>query len=264
MKWYERQKQLYAQKNQPEAPAQPEQAAAPRYEEPQAQQYEEPMTQYEDIVQPEEQYEQPVDQEGYDSSYDNAQYDEMLHEDPAYQTSDELAQNEYEQQVYDQEEPYTEPMFANSGMPTNAAYETTTISKGSILTGNIETDGDLIIRGHVKGDIICNANLSVFGVVEGIINCNNAYLEDAIVVGDIGCSGNLQITQSSTVDGNIEAYELLNGGHIKGNAVVAEGIRFSSTSVIVGDISANDLQVDRGAVIQGNVVIRQEIYFNGQ
>lgn len=263
MKWYERQKQLYAQKNKEEAPVQP-QAATPQYEEPQPQQYEEPFTQYEEPVQPDEQFEQQMGQEAYDESYEHQAYDEMLNEEPAYQQNDEFEQPTYEAQQPFAEEVYAQPAYTNATMGSHEAYETTTISKGSVLTGNIETDGDLIIRGHVKGDIICNANLSVYGVVEGIINCNNAYLDQAIVVGDIGCSGNLQMSESSTVDGNVEAYDLLNGGHIKGNATVAEGIRFLSTSVIVGDISANDLQVERGAVIQGNIVIRQEVYFEGR
>ena len=120
----------------------------------------------------------------------------------------------------------------------------------------------MIIQGHVKGDILCNANLSVYGIVEGTISCSNAYLDNAIVVGDIGCGGNMQVSESSTINGNVEAYELLNGGRIKGNAMVSEGVRFLSTSAIVGDISANDIQVERGAVIQGNIIIRQEIYFN--
>jgi len=35
-----------------------------------------------------------------------------------------------------------------------------------------------------------------------------------------------------------------------------------STSAIVGDMNANAIQVDRGAVIQGSITIRQDVYFN--
>lgn len=245
MKWYERQKQLYAQKNEPEQPSQPqEDVYTSSYVEPEVQEpvYEEPN--YQEDVQEEELYEQPVDEPVYeDEHFDNNQFDEMM------------GDNEY------YEEP---PRFTNPQVPPMPSYDATTISKGTVLQGNIETDGDLVIQGHVKGDIICNANLSIFGVVEGTINCNNAYFDNAILVGDIGCSGNMQLSESTTIDGNVEAYDILNGGRIKGNVTVAEGIHFLATSAIVGDVSASNIEIERGAVIQGNVTIRQEIYFEGK
>lgn len=241
MKWYERQKQLYAQKNEPEQPSpSQEDVYASAYEEPevQASAYEEANIQEE--IQ-EERYEQPVD--AYEEAFDNNQFDEMMGDSGYY------------------EEP---SRFANPQVPPMQEDVATTISKGTILHGNIETDGDLIIQGHVKGDIICNANLSIFGVVEGTINCNNAYFDNAVLVGDIGCSGNMQLSESTTIDGNVEAYEILNGGRIKGNVTVAEGIHFLATSAIVGDVSAGNIEIERGAVLQGNVTIRQEVYFEGR
>lgn len=242
MKWYERQKQLYAQKSQAEEPV------APR-EEPISSIYEgvipneEPV--YEEVSQDTAQqyYEEMVEEDQYEETYEDEQLDEILEEDSPY------IPNEH---------------FTSVNIPAMEEMdqsEATTISKGTNLIGNIETDDDLIIRGHIKGDIICNGNLSVYGVVEGTINCANAYFDEAIIVGDIGCSGNLQLTATSTIDGNVEAFEVMNGGRIKGNAVVAQSIHFLSTSAIVGDISANDIDIERGAVIQGNINIRQEVYF---
>jgi len=238
MKWYERQKQIYAQKNQPDPYTQPKKDAA-AYEE------QEPI-QTQDVNET---------QEPQDANHANA-YDEMLNENgnpDAFEQPEEM----YRQEA----ETYNEPPFRSLHMAQHEE-DATTISKSTSIIGNIETDGDLIIKGHVKGDILCNASLSVYGVVEGTISCNNAYLDNAMVIGDIGCSGNMQVTQSSTVNGNVEAYELLNGGRIKGNAAVTQSIRFLATSAIVGNISANDIQVERGAIIQGNVTIRQEVYFN--
>lgn len=244
MKWYERQKQLYAQKNEPEQPSQPqEDAFTSSYVEPEAQEpvYEEEML-AEDMQ--EEIYEQPIDESAYEEAdFENHQFDEMM------------GDNEY----YEENAHY-----ANTQVPPIQDYQATTISKGTMLQGNIETDGDLVIQGHVKGDIICNANLSIFGVVEGTINCNNAYFDNAVLVGDIGCSGNMQLSESTTIHGNVEAYEILNGGRIKGNLTVAEGVHFLATSAIVGDVSASNIEIERGAVLQGNVTIRQEIYFEGK
>lgn len=272
MKWYERQKQMYAQKNQNQTPKQPQQTAANT------------QAQEQEIIQPQVNAEAQSAQ----SSYGNDAFDEMLKEDnyqayeqePSYQDTQsyeaiqdqrdhqpyENTQSYQEDESYEQTQSYAERSYQRSQFTANqnksSGEDTTTISKSTVIHGNIEADGDLVIQGHVQGDILCNANLSIYGIVEGTISCNNAYLDNAIVVGDIGCGGNMQVSESSTINGNVEAYELLNGGRIKGNAMVSEGVKFLSTSAIVGDVSANDIQVKRGAVIQGNIIIRQEVYFN--
>ncbi len=235
MKWYERQKQLYAQKNQPE-PQPQEQPQEAYYAE------DDPTQSSTEAVNPQE-------------AYEDTQLNEMM-QDPdmnnGYGNEQIINEHDYQNERYAQ-------AYQSRKQPS---LEATTISKGTLINGNIEAEGDLIIRGHIKGDVLCNANLSVYGVVEGTISCNNALFDNASVIGDIGCSGNMEITQSSTINGNVEAFELLNGGRIKGNATVAQGVHFLSTSAIVGDINANDIQVDRGAVIQGTITIRQEVYFN--
>lgn len=232
MKWYERQKQQYAQKNQPQTPIQPqdtdytENEMDTAYREDEFMQEQTVNTQNEDSLQKQE--------------YESSQY------------------NDQEMQEYENDDYYADSFQTVN--PTE--MDATTISKGTLINGNVEADGDLIIYGHIKGDVLCNANLSVYGVVEGTISCTNAFFDNAMIKGDIGCSGNMEITESSTIDGNIEAYNLLNGGRIKGNATVTEAVHFLSNSAIVGDMNANAIQVDRGAVIQGSVTIRQDVYFN--
>lgn len=111
---------------------------------------------------------------------------------------------------------YQNDYYTDSFQTVNhSETDKTTISKGTVINGNVEADGDLIIRGHIKGDVLCNANLSVYGVIEGTISCTNAFFDNALIMGDIGCSGNMEISESSTINGNIEAYNLLNGGRIK-------------------------------------------------
>ncbi len=276
MKWYERQKQTYAQKNQQKTPIQPQQNTAqaqnPQFQQPQ-ESFEPQNTYAKDA------FDDMLKEDNYQNVQPDTNYDNMEAMSQSYEQGQDYEQalDEQSEPLYDNEtsydhaptyhEPnYNQQNYKRSTFPSqhsnNDSGQATTISKSTVINGNIETDGDLLIHGHVKGDILCNANLSIYGIVEGTISCSNAYLDNAIVVGDIGCGGNMQITESSTIDGNVEAYELLNGGRIKGNAMVSESVRFLSTSAIVGDVNANDIEVERGAVIQGNIVIRQEVYFN--
>lgn len=222
MKWYDKQKQLYAAKNESER-QEPEPVRYDNYKE------------------------TPVD------TYQKPQ------EDPRLDEAVDAAMNAYSENNFDNS--YVETPAPKAAMMVQVDDNATTISRGTLINGNIETEGDLIIHGHVKGDIICNSTLTIFGVVEGTLNCMNAYFDHATIIGDIGCSGNLELSESSVVHGDVEAYQMLNGGRIKGNANIAEGVKFSATSAIVGNVSANDIEIERGAVIQGEIDIRQEVYF---
>lgn len=137
--------------------------------------------------------------------------------------------------------------------------DTTVIAEKTILVGDIESDCDLYVYGHVKGNIEClSSNVTVCGEVEGKINCLNAICENAIVRDDITCSGNLQLDSGSAVNGNIAAVEVFINGKIKGDIKAADVIRLGSSSIVIGSISAADIEIERGSIIQGGLMIRQD------
>lgn len=135
----------------------------------------------------------------------------------------------------------------------------TFIADKTLIVGDIESDCDLVIYGHVKGNIDCiNSNITVCGEVEGKISCENAIFENAIVRDDVLCSGNLQLDSGSAVNGNIVAREVFINGKIKGDIKVDDAIHLGSASVVIGSISAADIEIERGSIIQGGLMIRQE------
>lgn len=140
--------------------------------------------------------------------------------------------------------------------------EPTIISKGTKITGTIEVPGDLIVQGEVQGDITCQAKLSVNGVIDGSINSNDLELHDAIILGNVTCEGNFHLSESATVNGDCKATNLICGGRIKGNVEVIESAAFEEKAALVGDLSAGDIEIQKGAVLQGKVDIRQDVYFD--
>lgn len=162
--------------------------------------------------------------------------------------------------AYEDEKNYNEP---------DAGYEptidnVTTITKTILITGNIESDEDLIIYGNVKGNISCRSNVRIYGMIDGNITCDNAYFDNAIIHGDINCSKVIELTKTSVITGNITAHNVLNGGRIKGDATVEDMISFTKNSAIIGNIQTKDIEIERGAVIQGNIMINQDIYFENE
>lgn len=90
---------------------------------------------------------------------------------------------------------------------------------GTIIEGNIKTEGDIRIDGKVIGNVQVNSKLAVgeSGLIEGNIICKNASIE----------------------------------GHIKGNLQISELVFLRKTAVIDGDIMAAKLVVEEGAKING-------------
>lgn len=140
----------------------------------------------------------------------------------------------------------------------NVSLEPTVIAQGVIVNGNMETQGDLLIHGRVIGDVLCHANLMIYGEVEGSIQCKSAHFEHARIHGDVHCSQHLEVLDDTCIDGNIEATSLLHGGAIIGDAMVQEAIHCTSTSNLNGNISAKEIEVEKGAIINGTMMIAKQ------
>lgn len=142
------------------------------------------------------------------------------------------------------------------------AFEPTIIGKGARITGTVEVAGDLVVQGEVQGDITCQNKISVTGVVDGNITTCDVDLDNAIVTGDINCTGDLHLSETATVSGNCEAMNVVCGGRIKGDVNAAESATFEEKAALVGNLTARDIEIQKGAVLQGSVNIRQDVYFD--
>jgi cytoskeletal protein CcmA (bactofilin family) len=101
---------------------------------------------------------------------------------------------------------------AQSGVPS-------IISADLRITGNLKSDGDIQVDGHVEGDID-SATLTVG--------------EGAHVKGHISCES---VRVCGTVDG----------------AVKAKSVVMAKTARVIGDIIHDSLAIEAGAFIEGNI-----------
>lgn len=91
------------------------------------------------------------------------------------------------------------------------------LSSGTILNGDITTEGDFRIEGSLEGSIKCNGRLSI-----GL---------NAKIIGNIEC----------------DVVEIL--GDVKGVIVASDSITFKGTSKFNGEIKTPNLSVEFGSVI---------------
>ena len=94
------------------------------------------------------------------------------------------------------------------------------IAKGTTLSGDLETFGNLRIEGKLKGNIKSKSKVA-FG-------------------------------QSSEVDGNVLAQNAEIAGHVSGTVEISETLVLKASSVIDGDIITDKLIVEAGAVFNGS------------
>lgn len=153
---------------------------------------------------------------------------------------------------------------ANQGNTGSLGYEEaqpTIIGKGTKIVGTLSVGGDLVIQGEIEGDISCQNTLKINGLVTGNIDTADLELNDARVYGNVNCAGEFVLNDSSLVTGDCHSSTMVCGGRIKGNVDVEESACFQERAALVGDLEAGDIEITKGAVIQGKMNIRQDVYF---
>jgi len=99
----------------------------------------------------------------------------------------------------------------------------TFVADGCNLTGDLETNGPIVVCGSVRGD------------------------------GRIG--GALRMSAQSSWTGEVHAQHGIIAGRVTGRLVIAEKLEIGATAVIRADVVARSIAVAKGAIIEGQVTI---------
>ena len=101
------------------------------------------------------------------------------------------------------------------------------IAQGTEITGDVSTAGDLRIDGQVQGNISCTAKLVIGeeGKILGNVDCHSGEISGA-VIGQIIAKEVLQLNQSSSIEGDIEATRFIveDGASIKGRCTTSKSL----------------------------------------
>ena len=136
---------------------------------------------------------------------------------------------------------------ADFKMDSNANYsdETSVITLGMTVNGDIQTEGSLEILGNVKGNIDVAGKLNVTGHITGNSKAHEIYAENAKITGDVSSDSSVKIGAGTVIVGNIT-------GHVTGNSKAHE--IFAENAKITGDVSSeSSIKIGAGTVIVGNI-----------
>lgn len=146
------------------------------------------------------------------------------------------------------------PSFVTKGESMDSKdkmNETSIITTGMILTGNLQTTSSVEVRGVINGDVQCAGKLVVTGSINGNSNSNEFFADEAKIEGEIVAEGTIKIGAGSVVIGNITATSAVIAGAVKGDIDVKGPVVVDTSAVVMGNIKSRSVQINNGAVIEG-------------
>lgn len=193
--------------------------------------------------------------------------DTMIKEEPSMSMETEIPVNTMEKRAMTEpvmptiptEEPVQAAAIPQPEVPTQVkrpeppvvSDEVTVITEGSRLTGNLESQGSIELRGSVIGDVQCNGKLTVTGNIRGNATSSEFFADNAKLEGEVTTTGTVKIGLGSVVIGNITASSAVIAGAIKGDIDVQGPVVVDTSAVVMGNIKSRSVQINNGAVIEG-------------
>jgi len=99
----------------------------------------------------------------------------------------------------------------------------TFLGAGSIMTGDLQCQGDLVVAGNVTGDCICQ--------------------------------GSFTLADGASWEGRLQANNAVIAGQVRGSLMIAEKIEIRKSARIRGSVSARSIAVAQGALIEGDLAV---------
>ena len=129
--------------------------------------------------------------------------------------------------------------------------EVTEITKGTVIEGNLSSNGSINVYGKVKGNVSCKGKLMIAGVIVGESNAKEIFVNNAKVDGDVKSQGTIKIANGSIIIGNVYATSAVVAGAVKGDIDIHGPVIVDGTAVVKGDIKSRSVQINNGAAIEG-------------
>lgn len=148
-------------------------------------------------------------------------------------------------------EPEYSALQNNSKSKDNAIV----VSKDTVITGDIKSDGSIEMYGTVTGSIHTTGKVKINGKMMNDVQGLDVDLLESTVRGNVSASGTITVDSGSVVVGDIKCGDLVFGGKLKGNIHVMGNVSCKSSAVVLGDIVSTTLTVENGASLQGNVQV---------
>ncbi len=144
-----------------------------------------------------------------------------------------------------------EKKFMETHISKMVSEETSVITTGTNITGDLTSEGSIDIMGTVNGNIEAWGKLNITGHVNGNSKAAEIYAESAKINGEIISDGAVKIGASTVIIGNITATSAAIAGAVKGDIDVKGPVVLDTSAIVMGNIKSKSVQINNGAVIEG-------------
>lgn len=145
---------------------------------------------------------------------------------------------------------YTDRADEESALATEDIAE---ITKGTMVEGNIVSEGSINVYGKIKGNVACRGKMVVCGTIVGSSRAAEVFTNNAKINGDITSDGSLKIGNGSVIIGNIYGSSAVIAGAVQGDVDIHGPVVIDGTAVIQGNIRSRSVQINNGAAIEGMI-----------
>ncbi|MBD5527382.1 MAG: polymer-forming cytoskeletal protein [Lachnospiraceae bacterium] len=132
-----------------------------------------------------------------------------------------------------------------------ASDETSSVTAGMTINGDVISEGSMDLIGCVNGNIEILGKLNVTGYINGNSKAAEIYADNAKINGEVVSEGAVKIGSSSVVIGNICATSAVIAGAVKGDIDVKGPVILDTSAIVMGNIKSKSVQINNGAVIEG-------------
>ncbi|MDD2569201.1 MAG: polymer-forming cytoskeletal protein [Clostridia bacterium] len=134
----------------------------------------------------------------------------------------------------------------------------TVITDDVVVDGSISSKSDIRLNCIVNGNVTSEAKIFIAGTIEGDVKGSSIALNNAHVKGNIICQDDISMDQSSVLIGDVKCQRLDSNGKIEGSVDAVLAVTLRNESKLLGNLSAQSLVVQEGAVINGNINIKRD------
>ena len=199
-------------------------------------------------------HEEPTENGEPESGMDGIDLEKML--ESALAAGDESGTPVYEEEITEiitenQKETKGESKVEEMINARMASDETSSITAGMTINGDVVSEGSVDLIGCVNGNIDILGKLNVTGYINGNSKAAEIFADNAKINGEIVSEGAVKIGSSSVVIGNICATSAVIAGAVKGDIDVKGPVILDTSAIVMGNIKSKSVQINNGAVIEG-------------
>lgn len=134
-----------------------------------------------------------------------------------------------------------------------ASEDVAEVTKGTMIEGNIISEGSMNVYGKIKGNVACRGKLVVCGTIIGSSRAADIFTNNAKIDGDVTSDGSIKIGNGTVIIGNIYGSSAVIAGAVQGDIDIHGPVVIDGTAVIQGNIRSRSVQINNGAAIEGMI-----------